>query len=144
MANNSKSSKTVAGSAKKHLDGFKEFIAKGNVIDLAVGVIIGGAFGKIVSSIVNDILMPLLGIVIGGVDFTSLSFKIGDAVVKYGNFLQNVIDFLIIALCVYIMISMINKFTSKFKKEEEKKEEPKKSDEVLLLEEIRDLLKKNK
>lgn len=144
MANNSKkASKKVTGTAKKHLDGFKEFIAKGNVIDLAVGVIIGGAFGKIVSSIVNDILMPLLGIVVGGVDFTSLSVKIGDAVVTYGNFIQNVIDFLIIALCVYIMISAINKVTSKFKKEEEK-EEAKKSDEVVLLEEIRDLLKKNK
>lgn len=144
MANNSKkASKKVTGTAKKHLDGFKEFIAKGNVIDLAVGVIIGGAFGKIVSSIVNDILMPLLGIVVGGVDFTSLSVKIGDAVVTYGNFIQNVIDFLIIALCVYIMISAINKVTSKFKKEEEK-EEANKSDEVALLEEIRDLLKKNK
>ena len=145
MANNEKaSSKKVTGAAKKQLDGFKEFIAKGNVIDLAVGVIIGGAFGKIVSSIVNDILMPLLGIIIGGVDFTSLSFKIGDAVVTYGNFIQNVIDFLIIAVCVYIMITVINRVTNKFKKEEEKKEEEKKSDEVALLEEIRDLLKKNK
>ena len=145
MANNSKtSSKKVAGSAKKHLNGFKEFIAKGNVIDLAVGVIIGSAFGKIVTSIVNDILMPLLGIVIGGVDFTSLSIKIGDAVITYGNFIQNVIDFLIIALCVYVMISAIGKVTSKLKKEEEKKEEAKKSDEVALLEEIRDLLKKKK
>ncbi len=144
MANSSKkASKKVTGTAKKHFDGFKEFIAKGNVIDLAVGVIIGGAFGKIVSSIVNDILMPLLGIVVGGVDFTSLSIKIGDAVVTYGNFIQNVIDFLIIALCVYVMISAINKVTCKFKKEEEK-EEAKKSDEVALLEEIRDLLKKNK
>lgn len=145
MANNSKkTSKKVTGGAKKHLDGFKEFIAKGNVIDLAVGVIIGGAFGKIVTSIVSDILMPLLGIVVGGVDFTSLSVKIGNAEVMYGNFIQNVIDFLIIALCVYIMISIINKVTSKFKKEEEKKEEEKKSDEVALLEEIRDLLKKRK
>ena len=144
MAKNNNSSKKVTGVAKKQLDGFKEFISKGNVIDLAVGVIIGGAFGKIVSSVVNDILMPLIGIIIGGVNFTSLSFKIGDAVVTYGNFLQNVIDFLIIALCVYIMISAINKFTSKFKKEEEKKEEEKKKEEVALLEEIRDLLKKNK
>ena len=134
----------VAGKAKKHIGGFKEFIAKGNVIDLAVGVIIGSAFGKIVSSIVNDILMPLLGIVLGGIDFTSLNVKIGDAVITYGNFIQNVIDFLIIALCVYVMISIINKVTSKLKKEEEKKEEAKKSEEVALLEEIRDLLKKNK
>lgn len=144
MANNGKTSKKVTGGAKKHLDGFKEFIAKGNVIDLAVGVIIGGAFGKIVTSLVNDILMPLLGIVIGGVDFTAKSIKIGDAVVTYGNFIQNVIDFLIIALCVYVMISAIGKVTNKLKKEEEKKEEAKKSDEVALLEEIRDLLKKNK
>lgn len=137
-----KSGKKVAGTAKKQLNGFKEFIAKGNVIDLAVGVIIGGAFGKIVSSLVNDILMPLIGIIIGGVDFTSLSVKIGDAVITYGNFIQNVIDFLIIALCVYVMISAIQKFTSKIKKEEEKAEETKKSEEVALLEEIRDLLKK--
>ena len=144
MSKSEKTSKKVTGKAKKHLGGFKEFISKGNVIDLAVGVIIGGAFGKIVSSIVNDILMPLLGIVLGGIDFTSLSVKIGDAVITYGNFIQNVIDFLIIALCVYILISIINKITSKIKKEEEKKEEAKKSDEVALLEEIRDLLKKNK
>ena len=137
-----KNGKKVAGTAKKQLDGFKGFIAKGNVIDLAVGVIIGGAFGKIVSSLVNDILMPLIGIIIGGVDFTSKSFKIGDAVVTYGNFIQNVIDFLIIALCVYIMISAIGKLTSKLKKEEEKAEAQKKSEEVALLEEIRDLLKK--
>jgi len=143
MAKSEKTSK-VTGKAKKHISGFKEFISKGNVIDLAVGVIIGGAFGKIVSSIVNDILMPLLGIVLGGIDFTSLNVKIGDAVITYGNFIQNVIDFLIIALCVYIMISVINKITSKIKKEEEKKEEAKKSEEVALLEEIRDLLKKNK
>jgi len=144
MAKSEKSSKKVTGAAKKQLDGFKAFIAKGNVIDLAVGVIIGGAFGKIVSSIVDDILMPLIGILIGGVDFTSLSVKIGDAVITYGNFIQNVIDFLIIALCVYVMINAINKVTSKIKKEEEKEEAAKKSDEVLLLEEIRDLLKKNK
>lgn len=144
MAKSGNASKKVTGAAKKQLDGFKEFIAKGNVIDLAVGVIIGGAFGKIVSSLVDDILMPLIGILIGGVDFTSLSVKIGDAVVTYGNFIQNVIDFLIIAVCVYVMINAINKITSKVKKEEEKKEEVKKSDEVVLLEEIRDLLKKHK
>ena len=144
MAKSGKSSKKVTGAAKKHIGGFKEFIAKGNVIDLAVGVIIGGAFGKIVSSIVNDILMPLIGILLGGIDFTSLLVIIGDAVITYCNFIQNVIDFLIIALCVYVLISIINKITSKVKKEEEKKEEVKKSEEVALLEEIRDLLKKNK
>lgn len=147
MANNGKvasSRRKVTGAAKKQLDGFKAFIAKGNVIDLAVGVIIGGAFGKIVSSIVDDILMPLIGIVLGGIDFTSLSVTIGDAVITYGNFIQNVIDFLIIALCIYVMINAIDKVTSKVKKEEEKKEEAKKSDEVVLLEEIRDLLKNKK
>lgn len=138
------SKKKVTGAAKKHFGGFKEFIARGNVIDLAVGVIIGGAFGKIVSSIVNDILMPLIGILLGGIDFTSLSITIGDAVITYGNFIQNVIDFLIIALCVYVLISIINKITSKAKKEETKAEEIKKAEEVILLEEIRDLLKKNK
>lgn len=134
----------VTGTAKKQLNGFKAFISKGNVIDLAVGVIIGGAFGKIVTSIVNDILMPLIGILLGGVNFTSLSLKIGDAVITYGNFLQNVLDFFIIALCVYFMVTAIDTVTSKFKKEEEKKEEAKKSAEVELLEEIRDLLKKKK
>lgn len=144
MVKSGNASKKVTGTAKKQLDGFKAFIARGNVIDLAVGVIIGGAFGKIVTSIVNDILMPLIGILIGGVDFSSLSVKIGDAVITYGNFLQNVLDFFIIALCVYIMITAIGSITNKLKKEEEKKEEAKKSEEVALLEEIRDLLKKNK
>lgn len=119
---------------------FKKFIARGNVIDLAVGVIIGGAFGKIVTSIVNDILMPLIGVVSGGIDFTGLSFRIGEAEIKYGNFIQNVIDFLIIAFCIFILVKIVNKITHK---EEEKKEEvpAPKPDDVVLLEEIRDLLK---
>lgn len=135
---------------KKFIAEFKTFIAKGNVIDLAVGVIIGGAFGKIVTSLVNDILMPIIGIIIGGHDFSKLVLKVNDATIAYGSFIQNVIDFLIIALCIFFLVKIVNKITS-FKKEEEKKEEakkeepPKKSDEVLLLEEIRDLLKeKNK
>lgn len=122
---------------------FKTFISRGNVVDMAVGVIIGSAFGKIVTSLVNDLLMPLLGVVIGGLDFSSLSLKVGDASIAYGNFIQTIFDFLIISLCIFIMV----KFFEKFKKEEEKvekKEVPKKSDEVLLLEEIRDLLKKKK
>lgn len=119
---------------------FKQFISKGNVIDLAVGVIIGSAFGKIVTSIVNDVLMPLIGIVIGGLDFSNLSFKVGDATIKYGAFIQNVIDFLIVAICIFIFIKIISKFT---KKEEPKKEDkPKKEEQIILLEEIRDLLKK--
>ena len=122
---------------------FKTFISRGNVVDMAVGVIIGSAFGKIVTSLVNDLLMPLIGVIIGGLDFSSLSLKVGDASIAYGNFIQTIFDFLIISLCIFIMV----KFFEKFKKEEEKvekKEVPKKSDEVLLLEEIRDLLKKKK
>ena len=128
---------------------FKEFIARGNVMDLAVGVIIGSAFGKIVTSIVDDLLMPVIGMIIGGIDFTNLSVKIGEAEVKYGNFLQNVIDFLIVAFCIFIIVKAVNRISEraealrkKEEAEEEKEEESKKSDEVVLLEEIRDLLKK--
>ena len=119
---------------------FKEFIARGNVIDLAVGVIIGGAFGKIVTSIVNDLLMPLIGVVSGGIDFTGLSFKINEAEIKYGNFLQNVIDFLIIAFCIFILVKIVNKITRKKEQPVEEKPAPK-AEDVVLLEEIRDLLK---
>ena len=87
---------------------FKKFISKGNVVDLAVGVIIGGAFGKIVSSLVNDILMPIIGILIGGIDFSSLSIKVGSAKITYGMFIQNIIDFLIIAFCVFIFVKIVN------------------------------------
>lgn len=121
---------------------FKKFIARGNVIDLAVGVIVGGAFGKIVSSLVEDILMPLIGIISGGLDFSNLSITIGDANIKYGMFIQNVIDFLIISFCIFLMIKFINKIAHKQEKEK-KVEVPKKSEETLLLEEIRDLLKSN-
>jgi len=119
---------------------FKEFIARGNVIDLAVGVIVGGAFGKIVTSIVNDLLMPLIGIVSGGIDFTGLSFKINEAEIKYGNFLQNVIDFLIIAVCIFVLVKIVNKLTNKKEVVVEEKQEEKKED-IVILEEIRDLLK---
>ena len=126
---------------------WKEFIAfinKGNALALAIGVIIGGAFSTIVSSLVNDILMPIVGICLGGVDFKNLSLKLGDATIAYGNFIQNVIDFLIISACIFVIIKVINKLLNPVtkKKEELKKEEPKKPDDVLLLEEIRDLLKK--
>lgn len=126
---------------------FKIFISRGNVIDLAVGVIVGGAFSKIVTSLVNDILTPFIGILIGGKDLSNLSLKIGDANIAYGAFIQNIIDFLIIAFCIFISIKFINRIflKSKEEKKEEKKEEPpKKSEEVILLEEIRDLLKKQK
>ena len=119
---------------------FKEFIARGNVIDMAVGVIIGGAFGKIVTSVVNDLLMPLIGVVSGGIDFTGLKFKIGEAEILYGNFLQNVIDFLIIAFCIFILVKIVNKVTRKKEEVVEEKPVPKPED-VVLLEEIRDLLK---
>ena len=128
---------------KKELQEFREFVLRGNVLDLAVGVIIGGAFSKIVSSLVNDVLMPLIGILIGGVDFKNLTLTIGDAKITYGNFIQNVIDFLIIAACIFVIIKVINKIIKPLKKEE-KKEEPKKPDYIVLLEEIRDLLKKKK
>lgn len=122
---------------------FKTFIQRGNVIDLAVGVVIGGAFGKIVTSLVNDILMPIIGLLIGGQDFKGLSIKIKDTTIAYGSFIQNVVDFLIVAFFIFVFVKIINNL---FKKEETKKEEvkPTKSDEVLLLEEIRDLLKKKK
>lgn len=88
---------------------FKQFAMRGNVMDMAVGVIIGGAFGKIVSSLVNDVFMPVIGVITGGVDFSNLSFKVEDAEVKYGMFLQNVIDFLIVAFCIFVMIKAVNK-----------------------------------
>ena len=119
---------------------FKKFIARGNVVDLAVGVILGGAFGKIVTSIVDDILMPLIGVIIGGIDFTGLSFTIGEAKITYCNFIQNVIDFLIVAFCIFILVKIVNKITHK---EEQKEETPTKPADVVLLEEIRDLLKEN-
>ena len=124
---------------------FKEFAMKGNVMDMAVGVIIGGAFGKIVTSLVDDVLMPAIGMLTGNVDFTKLALKIGEgenaAVLNYGTFIQNIIDFLIIALCIFLMIKGMNKLTKK--KEEEPAPEPEPSNEEKLLGEIRDLLKKD-
>ena len=128
--------------AKGFVNEFKAFIKRGNVIDLAVGVIIGGAFGTIISSLVDDILMPLLGIVIGGINFTELTWKVGDAVIKYGAFLQNVLDFLIVAFCIFIFIKLLNSFNRKEEVKEVKKPEP--SNEEKLLMEIRDLLKEKK
>ena len=121
---------------------FKEFIKRGNVMDLAVGVIVGGAFSSIVTSLVNNILTPILGIFLGGIDFSGISITIRDANISYGLFIQSVIDFLIIAFCIFLLIKLINKIMNVGKHEEpkvEKKVEPKK-EEVLLLEEIRNLL----
>ena len=119
---------------------FKTFISRGNVVDMAVGVIIGGAFGKIVTSLVNDVLMPVIGVFLGGLDFSDLSIKVGDATIKYVSFIQTIVDFLIVAFCIFMIVKLFESF--KKKKEEETEEAPKKSDEALLLEEIRDLLKK--
>ena len=136
----------------KILNEFKAFAVKGNAVDMAVGVIIGGAFGKIVSSIVNDIIMPPIGWLIGGVNFSDLKFelptvKIGDetmqaATINYGNFLQTCLDFFIVAFCIFLLIKLVNKFAKK--KEEEPKPEPKPTAEEILLTEIRDLLKERK
>lgn len=118
---------------------FKEFAVKGNVMDMAVGVIIGGAFGKIVTSLVNDVFMPIIGIITGGIDFTDLSVKVGEAEIKYGQFIQNVVDFVLVALCIFLVIKAINKF--KKKEEEKPAAPPEPSKEEKLLGEIRDLLK---
>lgn len=133
---------------------FKAFALKGNVVDMAVGVIIGGAFGKIVTSVVNNIIMPPIGVVTGGVDFTDLKVTLKEAVVEgetvvseavtlnYGQFIQDVVDFLIIAFCIFLMIKGIAKLSRK--KEEAPAEpapEPEPSAEEKLLTEIRDLLK---
>ena len=90
--------KNNAFKLKKEVEDFKKFISRGNVVDMAVGVIIGGAFGKIVTSLVNDILMPLIGIVLGGLDFSNLSIKVMDATISYGSFIQTIVDFLIVAM----------------------------------------------
>jgi large conductance mechanosensitive channel len=102
------------------LSEFKKFIAQGNVLDLAVGVIIGGAFGKITGSLVDDIIMPLIGIIIGGIDFTSLSITVGTAVVKYGNFIQVIINFLVIAWVIFMIVKAANKAGLTAKKSDEK------------------------
>ena len=139
------------------LQEFKTFALKGNVVDMAVGVIIGGAFGKIVTSLVNDIIMPPIGVLLGDKNFADLAVTLkpatesADAVLwKYGSFLQVCVDFLIIAISIFVMIKVINKLTSLRSKEEEAAAaaspapEPKPSKEEVLLTEIRDLLKERK
>lgn len=123
----------------KILKEFKDFAMKGNVMDLAVAVVIGGAFGKIVTSLVDDIIMPLIGVLIGGVDFTSLSVTVGSANVAYGNFIQQVVNFLIIAFAIFMVVKSMMKF--KKKQAEEPAAPPAPSNEEVLLAEIRDLLK---
>ena len=133
---------------------FKEFAMKGNVMDMAVGVIIGGAFGKIVTSLVNDVLMPVVSLATGGIDFTNLFINLGEgsystlaqaqeagaSVFAYGSFIQNVVDFLIVAFCIFLMLKGINKLNRK-KEEPAAPEEPKGPTQEELLAEIRDLLK---
>lgn len=118
---------------------FREFLQRGNVIDLAVAVIIGGAFGAIVDSLVNDLLMPLIGVILGGIDFTSLSIQVGDASVLYGNFIQAIINFIIIAFVIFMIVRSYNKLSTKAEEEPEAPPEP--TAEEKLLTEIRDLLK---
>lgn len=118
---------------------FKKFIARGNVLDLAVGVIVGGAFSSIVTSLVNNIFTPLIGLVLGGVDFSGLSITFRETQIMYGAFIQSIIDFLIVAFCLFMVVRFVNKVTVKNKKEEPKKDT--KSAELKTLEEIRDLLK---
>ena len=135
---------------------FKEFAFRGNVLDMAVGVIMGGAFGKIVSSIVDDLIMPILGYFMAGMDFKSLKFVMSEAVIEsgqvvkpeaaimYGNFIQNVVDFLIVALSIFAFIKLINKSREKLVKQKELEtvpDEPAKPTQEELLAEIRDLLK---
>ena len=138
---------------KKTLQEFKAFALRGNVIDMAVGIIIGGAFGKIVSSLVSDLLMPALGVLIGGIHFNNLKFVIKQAVIEdgktispevtlnYGNFIQVTIDFLIIALSIFILIKLISKLSFKNAEEEKAAPPPPPPADIVLLTEIRDLLK---
>ena len=124
---------------------FKEFAMKGNVMDMAVGVIIGGAFGKIVSSLVDDILMPLVGMLTGNIDFSKLAFKFGEgdlsANLTYGNFIQNIVDFLIVAFCIFLMLKGINKLNRKKEEAPAEPAAPAGPTQEELLAEIRDLLK---
>ena len=121
---------------------FKTFISRGNVIDLALGIIIGGAFGKIVSSLVGDIIMPVIGIIFGGLDFTALGVTVGDETIAYGSFIQSVIDFFIIALSIFFLIRLINRLRKKKEEAPSKAPDPPApSKEEILLTEIRDLLK---
>lgn len=136
----------------KFMQEFKEFAVKGNAVDMAVGVIIGGAFGKIVTSIVNDIIMPPIGYIIGGVNFSDLKYELPKVVVQgvelapatinYGTFIQTILDFIIVAFCVFMMVNGINRLSRKKAEEPAAPApEPAPSAEEKLLEEIRDLLK---
>ena len=131
----------------KLFDEFKAFVMRGNVVDMAVGVIIGGAFGKIVTSLVNDIFMPIIGMILGNVNFSSLEIKLGEpvegaeqAAIRYGMFIQEIVNFIIIALCIFMFIKLISKLQKK--KEEAPAPAPEPTKEEVLLTEIRDALNK--
>ncbi|EAD9198650.1 large conductance mechanosensitive channel protein MscL, partial [Listeria monocytogenes] len=123
---------------KKMLVEFRDFALKGNVLDLAVAVVIGAAFGKIVSSLVDNIIMPLVGVLLGGLDFTDLSFKVGKSVIQYGAFIQSIVDFVIIAFAIFIFVKVLTSF---IKKKEQTVEETPVPPTEEYLKEIRDLLK---
>ncbi|ENF5745096.1 large conductance mechanosensitive channel protein MscL [Listeria monocytogenes] len=123
---------------KKMLVEFRDFALKGNVLDLAVAVVIGAAFGKIVSSLVDNIIMPLVGVLLGGLDFTDLNFKVGKSVIQYGAFIQSIVDFIIIAFAIFIFVKVLTSF---IKKKEQTVEETPVPPTEEYLKEIRDLLK---
>ena len=125
---------------KSFIEEFKAFAVKGNVVDLAVAVVIGAAFGKIVSSLVDNIIMPLVGVLLGGVNFSGLSVEVGDAVVTYGDFIQAIVDFTIVAFVIFLAVKAINKMNKEEEPAEEAPAEP--SEEVKLLQEIRDALRR--
>ena len=130
---------------KKFIAEFKEFALKGNMFDLAIGMIIATAFNTVVKSIVDDVMMPIFGIILGGKDFSGLAVKVGEAQIKYGMLIQNLINFVIIAFCLFMMVKVMNKLKNPKPVEEEKPAEPApKPDDIALLEEIRDLLAKEK
>lgn len=121
---------------------FQKFIFRGNVMDLAVAVVIGAAFTAIITSLVNDIIMPLIGLILGGLDFAGLSFTVGNAVIAYGKFIQAIVNFLLVALVLFLVIKAINQLATLKEKEAAVAPPLEPSEEVILLTEIRDLLKK--
>ena len=125
---------------KKIIAEFKEFAIKGNMLDMAIGVIIGAAFKSIVDSLVNDIFMPFVGVLIGGRDFSGLSLKIGEATINYGMLIQNIVNFLIVAVCLFMLVKAVNMLKRKKEEVETDPVEEKKPEDIQLLEEIRDVL----
>lgn len=127
---------------KKFFAEFKEFISKGNVMTMAVGIVIGAAFTAIVNSLVADIITPLVGIILGGIDFSSIALTVGSASLMFGNFIQAVINFLLTAFVLFLIVKSFNKFSELKKKEEKEAAASEPAEDIKLLMEIRDLLKK--